>query len=232
MENKNVVETRNIISKIAGHIERSGIISSQLRTVDDGQQLYDQVQQSELALRTARETAESTLAEYTKQKQELELNERKLASLVRIGAEVCSIFGVEIANDVLKADVSDPQAAAVHIGHYLARVPNFGSAIAQGIAEQRSRFLESELAIKSVQAHAEVGSRELTSAYYRAVSIVAQAKAYLAVKGVTVRDRKPSPRARKKPLAVVPASSPPAANPSSPSAPAPIPTLIAIPEAA
>ena len=208
MENKNVVETRNIITQIPGHIERSGIISSQLRTVDDGQQLYDQVQQSELALRTARETAESTLAEYTKDKQQLDLNEKKLASLIRIGAEVCTIFGIEIANDVLKADASDPQAAAVHIAHYLARVPNFGSALAQGITEQRTLFLESELAIKTVQGHAEVGSRELTSAYYRAVSIVAQAKAFLAVKGVIVRDRKPSPRPRKKPLAVVPSASP------------------------
>lgn len=230
MDKKNITETRSIITKIPAHIERSGSISSQLRTVEDGQSLYDRVQQSELDLRTARETAESVVADYVKEKQVLDTAEKKLLGLIRVGAEVCTLFGEEIANDVLKADAADPQASAVHIAHYLARVPSFGSALAQGLTEQRAQFLEAELAIKSVEAHAEAGTRELTGAYYRAVSVVAQAKAFLAVKGVVVRDRK-APVRRKKSLAMAPPSSPPAAQPSS-SAPAPIPTLIAIPEAA
>lgn len=124
-----------------------------------------------------------------------------------------------------------PQASAVHIAHYLTRVPSIGKALAQGITEQRAQFLESELAIKAVEAHAEAGSRELTGAYYRAVSVLAQAKAFLAVKGVVVRDRKPAVR-RKKALAVVPTASQRTVRPSSTAVPAPAPTPLPMPEAA
>lgn len=207
MDKKHLAETRSIISKLPTHLERSGVISSQLRTIEDGDELYDRVQQSELDLRTARETAESTLGAFLKEKQALDATEKRLLGLIRVGAEVCSLFGVEIANDVLKADAADPRASAIHIAHYLARVASFGKGLAQGLTEQRAVFLETEQGIKSVEAHAEVGGRELAGAYYRAVSVVAQAKAFLAVKGVVVRDRKPSAR-RKKPLVVVSAVQP------------------------
>ncbi|MER2559309.1 MAG: hypothetical protein ABTQ32_01235 [Myxococcaceae bacterium] len=231
MDKKNLAETRSIIVKLPTHLERSGTISSQLRTVEDGLELYDRVQQSELDLRTARETAESTLAEFMKSKQQLEAAEKKLTGLIRIGADVCTLFGIEIANDVLKADAADPQSSALHIAHYLARVPSIGKALAQGITEQRAEFLERELAIKSVETNAEAGSRELTGAYYRAVSVLAQAKAFLAVKGVSVRDRKPAPR-RKRAVAAVPTV--PAAPEVfvRPSSPAPAPTPLPMPEAA
>lgn len=205
MDKKNVAETRSIVSKLSTHLERSGTISLQLRAAEDGLELYDRVQQSELDLRTAREAAEGTLAEFMKSKQQMEAAEKKLTGLIRIGADVCMLFGIEIVSDVLKADASDPQSSALHIAHYLSRVPSIGKALAQGITEQRAEFLEREAAIKTVETNAEVGSRELTGAYYRAVSVLAQAKAFLAVKGVSVRDRKPAPR-RKRGIAAVPAA--------------------------
>ncbi len=231
MDKKKITETRSIISKLPAHLERSGGISSQLRTVEDGGDLYEAVQKSELDLRTAREKAEGVVAEYVKESQKLDAAEKKLLGLIGVGAEVCSLFGVEIANDVLKADAADPQASAVHIAHYLARVPSFGTALARGLTEQRAQFLEAEKAIKAVEAHTEAGTRELNGAYYRAVSVVAQAKAFLAVKGVVVRDRK-APVRKPKALAVVPPSASPAVRPSSPGVPAPAPTPMPIPEAA
>lgn len=231
MDKKKLVETRNIIKKLSSHLERSGTISSQLRGVDDGNELYDRVQQSELDLRTARETAESALAAYLKEKQDLDGTEKRLLGLIRIGAEVCSLFGVEIANDVLKADAADPQASAVHIAHYLMRVPSVGKALAHGITDLRTQFLEAESAIKPVEAKAEAGSRELTGAYYQAVSVLAQAKAFLAVKGVPVRDRK-APVRRKRALAAVPSPAQPVERPAAPTTPSPAPTPMPIPEAA
>ncbi|MBL8938108.1 MAG: hypothetical protein JNM69_26325 [Archangium sp.] len=231
MDKKKITEARSIISKLPTHLERSGGISSQLRTVEDGAELYDAVQKSELDLRTAREKAEGVVAEYVKESQQLDASEKKLLGLIRVGAEVCTLFGVQIANDVLKADDADPQASSAHIAHYLTRVPGFGKALGEGLMQQRAQFIEAEKAIKSVEAHTEAGTRELNGAYYRAVSVVAQAKAFLAVKGVVVRDRKASVR---KPRALTGTAANTqterAASPNVPAAPAPTPNLV--PEAA
>ncbi len=105
---------------------------------------------------------------------------------------------------------------------------SFGTALARGLTEQRAQFLEAEKAIKAVEAHTEAGTRELNGAYYRAVSVVAQAKAFLAVKGVVVRDRK-APVRKPKTLAAVAANS---QTERAPSVPAPAPTPMLVPEAA
>lgn len=226
MDKTVIADVRSIITKIEKQQELSGTYSFQLLSVEGGKELYESVQKSEFDARTARETTDIALNAYLKQKAVLDGIDKQLTTLTRIGAESCSAFGVEIANDVLKADSGDVQAAAMHIAHYLARVPLFGAGLAQAINDQRCAHVDAENTLNEVSSGLEAATRELKSAFYNAVSIVAQAKAFLSVKGISVRDRKPSSRKSKKHLTVVPSPTPTSAADSTKApAPGPVPVI-------
>lgn len=226
MDKAVIADVRSIIAKIEKQQELSGTYSFQLLNVEDGKELYERVQKSEFDVRTVRETTDAALAEYSKQKEVLDGIDKQLTILTRIGAESCSAFGIEVANDVLKADSGDVQAAAMHIAHYLARVPHFGAGLAQAITDQRCAHVDAENALNEIAMKVEATMRELKSAFYNAVSIVAQAKAFLSVKGITVRDRKQVNRKSKKTLSAVPSPTPSSAQPTTNApAPAPVPVI-------
>jgi len=218
MINTIVTEGRALEKKAETLNPQSGVISGMVRTQEGGMELYEQVQRGELGVHLTRKGWEETYTAYLASKAGVEQLQRAIVTVAKAGGAVCAALGGDDIGDILTTDANDQASIAARAGADLKNAPFVGPGFEQALSHLRDQLLAREAAHQEIVISLAAAKRDFAQAFYKAASVVAQAKAFLAANGVKVLDRKVTKRKK--------------AEPKKDEAPAPAPTPALVPIAA
>lgn len=192
------VEGRNLVAKYDVHNARSGEVSAALRTLPDCGALYEQLQQSEVALHEARKRWDSKALASSASRAAEEKLRKQVLTMARAAVSIAEAADVPGLRDVLVADDNDEASIAARLSHDVKAVPLVGHAISSALTTLRQELLATEAEQQKVSAAFDAATRDFGQAFYRAAAVLAQSKAMLFASGIKIADRKVTRKAKKK----------------------------------